>query len=85
MPPETENSSILFRCYRCKIEKLVPRVPDDPRNATVVYTFCPQCVQGGFDQTNYFDAQGRELYGDPLSKDWGKPLEDLRNAPCDGK
>lgn len=66
---------IMLRCPQCKRTLLnVERLPTDPVEAAVVEVVC--CGQWS-ESVHYFDVQGRELYGDPESKDFGKPLSEV--------
>lgn len=69
--------NITLRCPLCKRTLSVERLPNDPPQAAIVEVLC--CGQWS-ESAHYFDVAGRELYGDPESKDFGKPLSDGING-----
>jgi len=40
---------------------MAKREPEDPPGAAVMEDWCPECVNGGFSDPRYFDADGKEI------------------------
>lgn len=55
---------ITIECPQCGLTERVDRQPHDPPQAHRCEIKCPECVGSDFDQTFYFDADGRELVSD---------------------
>lgn len=59
---------IALKCPRCgKKARAVRDERCDPPTATVAHILCPECVGGDFSSTNYYDANGNEVCGDPAT------------------
>jgi hypothetical protein len=56
---------IHLKCSRCKNTRSnMARSDFDPANAAVmVLNYCPRCDRGGgFEETTYYDANGKEIF-----------------------
>lgn len=53
--------NITIRCPTCGLETIAPRQDYDHPKAVLMETWCETCVDGGFDDVHYYDAQGNEL------------------------
>lgn len=59
--------TITLVCGSCSKRVETPRCDTDPPQAVELHGIvCPDCDNGGFDLPSYFDAQGREVDGDPM-------------------
>lgn len=54
---------VLLRCPGCNKTTQVKKEPTDPPQCVEVRTSCEECVSGGFDDTAYYDARGKEITG----------------------
>lgn len=72
------SDMITLKCDSCPRVEIDERCPWDPPDAVTMMVKCPQCDSGGFDDVSYWDSEDRELCGNPLSLDFGKPL--IRNS-----
>ena len=58
--------TVRLECPKCGFWKRSPLDDDfDPPGTVLVKLTCPDCNQGDFASPTYFDAQGKELCGDP--------------------
>lgn len=62
-------SKITIECPSCGLTKLVDRQPHDPKQAHRCEIKCPECIGSDFEQTFYFDTDGRELVSED-GKNW---------------
>lgn len=55
---------IRLECPTCHKTMLdAERQDHDPPNAVLAMIYCEKCVQGGYDDTSYYDADGKEIMG----------------------
>lgn len=59
---------IELTCPKCKIRIPVIRQDYDPPAAMEVRILCPECWEGDFDLTEYFDQDGNYVSGDLSEK-----------------
>lgn len=53
---------ITLRCPRCQRTLQAPLDKTDLPGTVSVETLCPDCCQGDFSETLYFDATGSQIY-----------------------
>lgn len=56
-----KRTEIQLRCHGCGLTVVTPRDVTDPLNAVFIEDWCPECGNGGFDQPEYFDADGMQI------------------------
>lgn len=56
---------ITLRCRKCLREMQVDRQPIDYPEAVRLELTCYRCDKGDFDESVYFDAQGKHIIRDP--------------------
>lgn len=59
----TARDLVTLRCPVCKQEKQVDRLDHDLPGTAIVEANCPSCPVGGFEEVNYFRADGTQILG----------------------